>query len=422
MKKFLWLLLLPALADAQAPSYFRQDPLYVEVQPDHVVIYPEKTEIAAAGIDAPDGEFEQFLARFEAQRDTRTIVLLLRPGSALFQRQLRQQIRAHGIDVGFEPIDALQALSPDGTPIAPSEPIPVPPPSNPPVPPRSSNPPPAAQMESDPVYADIRADQIILYPGQTEIPADAIAATNGPFAQWLDFVAGRAIQTPVALVIRPDGLAQQAPLTRIFQKRDMSFFKEPWETDRPIDPDVLRSSIAAAAGTLPPLLPTGLDRLQVGTQTVLFATPREMPPDKKPTYWECRHGQLFPISLAEMKTACDAKTEEIRRQTGKDETEFLRQAAQSTVEWNGQSIDYTYALMDRYVLVPIPEAQGMALENQVDSLNPDEDLLSLYVRSDSLELFRQIRALAWARKIEVDVQLLDEKKPIFVGCSNISRD
>lgn len=118
MKMWLWLFLLPSLAFAESPSFYRQDPVYVEVQPEQIVIHPEKTEIAAAGIDALDSEFERFLTQFEAQRDTRHIVLLLRPGSAVFQRQLRQQIRAHGINVGFEPIDAFQELSPEGSPVA----------------------------------------------------------------------------------------------------------------------------------------------------------------------------------------------------------------------------------------------------------------------------------------------------------------
>lgn len=116
MRKLLWLLLLPSLAFAVDHTMSRPDPVFVKVEHDHIVIYPEKTIIAAAGIDAPDSEFEQFLKRFEAQRDTRYIVLILRPGSAVFQRQLRKQIRAHGIDVGFEAIDALQTLSPEGTP------------------------------------------------------------------------------------------------------------------------------------------------------------------------------------------------------------------------------------------------------------------------------------------------------------------
>lgn len=281
MKKLLWLLLLPSLAFAQQDLSARVDawlskaeaysarpfissnksPVYIEVQPEKIVIHPEKTNIAAAGIDAPDGEFERFLAQFEAQRDTRYIVLLLRPGTAVFQRQLRQQIRAHGIKVGFGPIDELQALSPEGSP---------------------------------------------------------------------------------------------AP--------------------------------------------------------------------KLPVYWECRQNQLFPISLAEMQAACDAKTKEIRKRTGNDETDFLRQAAQTTVEWNGQSIDFTYALMGKYVLAPISEAQGAALETQVDALDPDVHRLHLYVRPNGQDISSQIRALAQERKIEVEIQMLDEQEHIFVGGSNVRRD
>ena len=296
MKIFLWFLLLPALAGAQAPSNFRQDPLYVEVQPDHAVIYPEMTKIAAAGIEAPDGEFERYLTQFEAQRDTRHIVLLLRPGSAVFQRQLRRQIGAHGIDVGFEPIDALQSLSPEGSPVARSD-----------------------------------------------------AVTPAPASQ--------------------------------------------------------------------PEPTSGLERVQVGSVSVLIATPREMPPQKEPIYWECRQNQLFPISLADMQAACDAKTEELRNIYGNDDTGLLKQAAKTTVECNGQSIDFTYALMGQYVMSPVPEAQGVPLENQVDALDPDVNRLHLFVRPNSLDVFRQIQALARERKIEVDVQLLDEKEFIRLGHS-----
>ena len=294
MKKWLWLFLLPSLAGAQAPSFFRQDPVYVEVQPEQIVIHPEKTVIAAAGIEASDGEFERFLAQFEAQRDTHYIVLLLRPGSAVFQRQLRQQIRAHGIKVGFEPIDALQALSPEGSPVA-------------------------------------------------------------------------------------------------------------------------RSAAATSAPISPPETSSGLERVQVGSVEVLLATTREMPLQKEPVYWECRQNQLFPISLAEMQTACDAKTEELRQRAGNDENEFLRQAAQSTVACNGQSIDFTYALMGKYVFSPVPEAQGVPLGNQMDALDPDVHRLHLFVRPNGQDISSQIQALAQERKIEVEVRLLDEKEYILLG-------
>ena len=289
------------LAGAQAPFVCRQDPVYVEIRPDRIVIHPEKTEIDAAGIAAPDGEFERYLTQFEAQRDARSIVLLLRPGTAVFQRQLRRQIRAHGIDVGFEPVDVLQALSPEGIPLARSD------------------------------------------------------------------------------AVTPATASQPEPTS-------------------------------------------GLERVQVGSVGVLLAVPREMPPQKEPVYWECRQNQLFPISLAEMQAACDAKTEELRNIYGNDDTDFLKQAAKTTVEWNGQSIDFTYALMGRYVLSPIPEAQGVALANQVNALDPDMHRLHLFVRPNGQDISSQIQALARERKIEVNVQLLDEKEFIFVGCSNVRRD
>ena len=295
MKTILGLLvLLPALACAEDPPLFRGNPIYIDVQTDHIVIYPDQTVIPASGIDAPDGEFERFLSQIEAQRDTRNIVLLLRPGSALFQRQLRQQIRAHGIDVGFEPVDARQLLTPEGNPVA-----------------------------------------------------NSAAATPAPLS--------------------------------------------------------------------PPEISSELERVQVGSVTVLLPTPREMPPQKEPVYWECRQNQLFPISPEEMQAACEAKTEELRTRSGNDENEFLKQAAQSIVEWKGQSIDFTYALMGKYVLTPIPEAQGAALANQVDALDPGVHRLHLFVRPNSLDISSQIQTLAQERNIEVEVQLLDDKEYILLS-------
>ncbi len=81
----------------------RQDPIYVDVEPDRLIIYPEKKAIEARDLMFEGNEFEQFLDQVEQVKSTRYIVLLLRPGSATFQRRLRQVIRDREIDVGFEP-------------------------------------------------------------------------------------------------------------------------------------------------------------------------------------------------------------------------------------------------------------------------------------------------------------------------------
>ena len=56
----------------------------------------------------------------ERVKSVRYIVLLLRPGSATFQRKLRQVIRDRGIDVGFEPWDAGREIKVLGAPEPPT--------------------------------------------------------------------------------------------------------------------------------------------------------------------------------------------------------------------------------------------------------------------------------------------------------------
>lgn len=81
----------------------RQDPIYVDVEPGKLTIYPEQKEISARDLMFEGNEFEKFLDDVEQVKSVRYVVLLLRPGSAVFQRKLRQIIRDRGIDVGFEP-------------------------------------------------------------------------------------------------------------------------------------------------------------------------------------------------------------------------------------------------------------------------------------------------------------------------------
>ena len=103
----------------------RQDPIYIDVEPTRLIIYPEKKVIEERDLAFEGNEFEQFLADVEPVRSVRYVILLLRPGSAAFQRKLRKVIRDRGIDVGFEPWDAGRDIvvsgSGDTTPDAPSQ-------------------------------------------------------------------------------------------------------------------------------------------------------------------------------------------------------------------------------------------------------------------------------------------------------------
>jgi hypothetical protein len=173
------------------------------------------------------------------------------------------------------------------------------------------------------------------------------------------------------------------------------------------------------------ILLTGIDASQI---TVLVATPKEMTSDdKRPVFFECRKNQLFHISLDEMKKACDAKTAELQERVQGNETEFLKQAAQTSIEVAGSRLDYTYALMGKFVLLPNPEAEGYKLESYLNEtpemwfgsrlaqIDPNTQFVCFLVRPDSYRVFQRARALAWFKNINVACELQDEKNPIMIG-------
>ena len=94
----------------------KQDPIYVDVEPTRLIIHPEKRVIEARDLVFEGNDFELFLDDVERVKSVRYIVLLLRPGSATFQRKLRQVIRDRGIDVGFEPWDTGRDIMVMGAP------------------------------------------------------------------------------------------------------------------------------------------------------------------------------------------------------------------------------------------------------------------------------------------------------------------
>ena len=173
------------------------------------------------------------------------------------------------------------------------------------------------------------------------------------------------------------------------------------------------------------VLMTGIDASQI---TVLVATPKEMTgDDKRPVFFECRNNQLFQISFDEMKQACAAKTEELREMVKGDETEFLKQAAQTIIELNGLRLDYTYSLLGKYVLTPIPGAKGyefvhylqetdqMWFGSRLAKINPESEFICFFVRPDSYTVFQKARGLAWRNNVMAACELLDEKDPIMIG-------
>ncbi len=85
-----------------------REAVYVEVNSDGMRIYePDFRPFTVKDEEMrfPGNEFEKFLDWLEVRRDSRFVVLLLRPDSALFQRRLRTCFAQRSIDMVFEPLE-----------------------------------------------------------------------------------------------------------------------------------------------------------------------------------------------------------------------------------------------------------------------------------------------------------------------------
>jgi hypothetical protein len=405
VKKWLWLALVPTLLFAETlPPRFqpmRQNPVYIDVENDRLTIHPEKTVILKEDVRLPDGEFAAFLDRVEAVRESDYIVLLLRPGSAVFQRDLRNQIRARGIDVGFEPWEAGREVviptpetpEPDTFGIqkaaalkqvtvadaADIQPIMVRP------------------VNNQPVEVEVRAHSLTIGPDQIVVTREELNTPGNAFELLLDQFEAKGDCPRICLSEQPGGKSLRIQLGEMIQERGERMGYR-----------------------------MGMVTNQI---TVLVSTPREATGmDKSPVFFECRNRQLFSITPERLRKACDEKTAELRKAADGDETRFLHKAAGTTIEMDGFRLDYTYALMGRYALTPLKDACGYEFQKQfldetddmwfgsrLAALDSEKQFLCFYVRPDSLQIFQQARALAWMKNLDVTCELLEENEPILIA-------
>jgi hypothetical protein len=83
-----------------------KQPSRVEVYRDHLVIYPDEVVVAVRDLDREGDAFKKLLDDVSAEKESRYILLMARPGSATVVNLLKKRIRACGVDVGCELYEA----------------------------------------------------------------------------------------------------------------------------------------------------------------------------------------------------------------------------------------------------------------------------------------------------------------------------
>ena len=260
MIKWLWLALIPSLAfSAPRTCNMRMDPVYVDVHPDKVILFGENMEIAANDLNGPESAFERFLQNVELQRKYRYVVLILRPGSAPLQQQLRHAVQAHSIDLGIELWEAEREFPENMAEMHSWDPLRSPsPPSN------------LLELYKEKVGGDfpcevvVNEDSLTFLKDHVVVTSDQLATPGNPFEQLVDQRETQGGFPPVIIFCKGTGGDQLlSKLLFIIQKR--------------------APKMAWIMGISPPQ--------QV---TVALVTPLEAQAEgKQPVVITCRRNQLF---------------------------------------------------------------------------------------------------------------------------------
>lgn len=112
MKKWLWIALIPSFVFAgNGPCQMRRNAVYVDVQPDKVILCDAGVEIPASELSSSGNEFDDFILDMKDKQDFCYPILVLRPGSEKLQHTLRKNIRKHDVDLGIEPWETDRPVS-----------------------------------------------------------------------------------------------------------------------------------------------------------------------------------------------------------------------------------------------------------------------------------------------------------------------
>jgi hypothetical protein len=81
-------------------------PSYIDCGPEGVVLYPGGVHVGWEDLQRPGNTLEQMLDRIQASAAKEYVIVMVRPQSVKFYRQVRNLIGRRPIDVGYDAVDA----------------------------------------------------------------------------------------------------------------------------------------------------------------------------------------------------------------------------------------------------------------------------------------------------------------------------
>lgn len=173
------------------------------------------------------------------------------------------------------------------------------------------------------------------------------------------------------------------------------------------------------------IISTGIDAAQT---KVLIPTPIDRASDKVPLYIECRGELLYPLDVAGLMKAAEARMTDIAKRGQGDQIKTLQALSDegSRVTNEYYEVDMAYGLVGQIAIRPntrsgakgfeIKDLDTLTSENYMSGvlkgMDRDKQRLKLIVRDDSFRSFKNAQRLAFLAKIETSVEVFDSREPI----------
>lgn len=323
----------------------------------------------------------------------------------------------------------------------------------------------SSNIRKDPVYIDVRPDQIVILPDKVAIPAADFAAPHNKFEHFLDQMEQVRTVRYSILVLRPGSVDLHRRVRQLIQDRNLDMGFEPVETGRDIpevalNPDNYLSttshlSAEQAARVVeffyskrcPFEVEVRSNSLTILTNQVVLASVLRLFEGKAKSNPPAILTNQVVVTREELKIAGNPFERYLdqyrahksqgpysyRKEPGSDE--FFTEVMAYSYEHGARKGVWDDILSGTPIEVPAAGHAPVYLEcrsnrlfavasdvstaefeiSGLNGLDPAAQYVCFLVRPDGFEIFRQARKAAWEHGLDVSCELQDESGPFAIG-------
>lgn len=295
-------------------------------------------------------------------------------------------------------------------------------------------------LKSMPVFIDVGAQVMTIFPEQEEVSADEIRKKNGTFSRLLDEAELKRKHFHIVLFLRPGSVNLHRQMRQMIQDRNLNVGFEPLEANRDIlqdihtlyinnypawsieywPPDVMEMERKIRAKDKPCEVEVYADHLIILTNNTVV-TQAELQTDGNAfDQWLNQCGNtiqcwyVFCQNIGSDKLY--ALLQEKMYERGKESGAYIKSySTPLEVPPNGRTPIYVECRENQLFEIKVDGQSDPTDIPRLLTADPGTQFICFLVRPDSFEVFRKARKEAWMRGIDISCELQSTSGPLAIG-------